>query len=50
MLPEPERFYPERFNEDEKAKRHQYVYFPFEEDPRICISKFAFLYVVWQNR
>jgi cytochrome P450 family 6 len=37
--PEPERFDPERFNEDEKTKRHQYVYLPFREGPRICTGK-----------
>jgi len=34
--PEPDRFDPERFNENEKKKRYHYVYFPFGESP-ICV-------------
>uniref|UniRef100_A0AAT9UTT9 Cytochrome P450 6PZ26 n=1 Tax=Maconellicoccus hirsutus TaxID=177089 RepID=A0AAT9UTT9_MACHI len=35
----PQEFRPERFTEQEKAKRSKYTYLPFGEGPRNCLAK-----------
>jgi cytochrome P450 family 6 len=39
VFPDPERYDPERFSEENKKARHPFMYLPFGDGPKYCIGK-----------
>ncbi|KAI4462849.1 cytochrome p450 [Holotrichia oblita] len=55
-FPEPNKFNPERFSDENKANIHPYSYIPFGEGPRNCIATIILLFYMkrqltyWKRR
>lgn len=52
IYPDPDKFDPERFSDEEKAARHSYAFLAFGAGPRMCLgnyyyhSKYILVYII----
>lgn len=48
--PDPQKFDPERFSDDNKPLIQQYSYIPFGEGPRYCIGTYFIVYLLFTKK
>jgi cytochrome P450 family 6 len=48
-FPEPEKYDPERFTEENKRSRQKYSYIPFGDGPRMCLGNISIFIFNYEN-